>query len=152
MAYTTVEGRERILRDLGAAVKQLEFAIAYLGEAYELLDDDMANRLEQQLFGPAQAAYARGRRTHAEFVKRHGLAEVDAQDAAFASPPHGARALIEGAVQATDQADHWIGELQDSMLPIEVGDPELRAGLSETRALVAPLPHVAHELLRTLGR
>jgi hypothetical protein len=152
MAYTTAEGRERILRDLGAAVKQLELALTYLGEAYELLDDDTADRLEQALFGPAQAGYARGRRTYAEFVKRHRLPEAETHDSAFISHPHGARALIEAAVEATEQADHWIGELQDSLLPIEVGDPELRAGLSETRGLVAPLGRSAHELLRTLGR
>lgn len=152
MAYTTAEGRERILRDLAAAVRQLEIAMAYLGEAYEQLDTDTADRLEEQLFAPTQAGYARARRTYAEFVKRHHLPDAGPADRANVPQPHGARALIEGAVDATNQADHWIGELQDSMLPIEVGDPELRAGLSGTRALVAPLAHLAHELIRTLGR
>ena len=45
-----------------------------------------------------------------------------------------------------------IGELQDSLLPVEVGDTELRAGLSRTRELIAPLPAAAREMVRTLGR
>jgi hypothetical protein len=38
------------------------------------------------------------------------------------------------------------------MLPIEAGDPELRASLAETRALVDELGVPAREFLRTLGR
>jgi hypothetical protein len=38
------------------------------------------------------------------------------------------------------------------MLPIEVGDAEVRAGISETRTLLGTLPRAAHELERTLGR
>ena len=51
-----------------------------------------------------------------------------------------------------EQAEQWIADLQDSMLPVEVGDEQLRAGLSETRSLLAPLPARASELVRTLGR
>ena len=45
-----------------------------------------------------------------------------------------------------------LGELQDSMLPIEVGDVELRAGLSEVRELIGGVRVRARELVRTLGR
>jgi hypothetical protein len=45
-----------------------------------------------------------------------------------------------------------IAELQDSMLPIESGDPELRQGLAEVRELLAELPLGARDFLRTLGR
>jgi hypothetical protein len=45
-----------------------------------------------------------------------------------------------------------LGELQDSMLPVEVGDVELRAGLSEIRELVGGVRGRARELLRVLGR
>ncbi len=38
------------------------------------------------------------------------------------------------------------------MLPIESGDAELRAGLTEVRDLVAGLPERARALLRALGR
>jgi hypothetical protein len=35
---------------------------------------------------------------------------------------------------------------------VDVGDPEVRAGLSETRALIAHVPARGRQLLRTLGR
>lgn len=38
------------------------------------------------------------------------------------------------------------------MLPIEVGDAELRAGLQEVRELIGELRHKARALVRTLGR
>jgi hypothetical protein len=38
------------------------------------------------------------------------------------------------------------------MMPVEVGDAELRAGLAEVRELVGPLPHRAREIERVLGR
>jgi hypothetical protein len=38
------------------------------------------------------------------------------------------------------------------MLPVDVGDPELRAGLSDTRALLADVPAEGRRLLRTFGR
>ena len=38
------------------------------------------------------------------------------------------------------------------MLPVEVGDPELRSGLSRVRELIAPLPDRARNLVRVLGR
>jgi hypothetical protein len=151
MSYTNQEGRERILRDVDAAAAQIELALSYLTDAYELVDEGVADRLEEQLFSPVQAAYGRARRTLNEFVRRYQLDESGAQ----VSPgprPHGARELIEGAVDAIEQADHWIAELQDSMLPVEVGDPDLRAGLSETRDLIGPLPARAHDLVRVLGR
>jgi hypothetical protein len=152
MSYTTTEGRERILADLAGAVDQIEIALSQLGEAYEQLDVDTADRLEEQLFAPAQAAYARARRTYSEFAKRHQLPERVVVPPAAVPLPHGPRTAIDSAVEAIHHADRSIGELQDSMLPVEVGDPELRAGLSDTRALIAPLPHLAHELVRTVGR
>jgi hypothetical protein len=38
------------------------------------------------------------------------------------------------------------------MMPVEVGDPQLRAGLAEFRELVGPLPLRGRELVRILGR
>jgi hypothetical protein len=38
------------------------------------------------------------------------------------------------------------------MLPVEFGDPPLRAELAEVRQLVAGLPVQAREFVRTLGR
>jgi hypothetical protein len=152
VSYTNAEGRERILRELGAAADQIALALDYLSDAYEQVDVNLADRLEEQLFSPVQAAYARARRTRIEFVARHALVDVDGHAASPVARPHGAFALIEAAGEAAGQADQWIAELQDSMLPVEVGDEQLRAGLSETRGLLTPLPARAHELVRTLGR
>jgi hypothetical protein len=38
------------------------------------------------------------------------------------------------------------------MLPVEVGDPELRAGLSQVREMLSPVPARARGLIRTVGR
>jgi hypothetical protein len=66
--------------------------------------------------------------------------------------PGDARAALERASAALSDADATLATLQDSMLPVEVGDAELRAGLSAVRELVGPLPHRVRQLLRTLGR
>jgi hypothetical protein len=152
VSYTTAEARERILQELGSAADQIELALDYLSDAYEQVDVNLADRLEEQLFTPVQAAYARARRTRSEFVGRHALADVDGHAARPVARPHGAASLIEAAGDAAGQADQWIAELQDSMLPVEVGDEQLRAGLSETRGLLTPLPARAHQLVRTIGR
>jgi hypothetical protein len=152
VSYTTAEARERILLELGAAADQIALALDYLSDAYEQVDVNLADRIEQELFAPVQAAYARARRTRSEFVARHALAGADGHAARPVARPHGAAALIEAAGEAAGQADQWIAELQDSMLPVEVGDEQLRAGLSDTRSLLAALPTRAHELVRTLGR
>ena len=152
VSYTTLEGRERIIREVGQAAEQIALALDYLGDAYEQVDEGLGDRLEEQLFGPIQGAYARARRTKTEFVSRHGLIDRNGHEPEGGSRPHGAIALIEAAGEAVEQAEQWIAELQDSMLPVEVGDEQLRAGLSETRSLLAPLPARADELVRTLGR
>jgi hypothetical protein len=152
VSYTNAEGRERIVQELGAAADQIALALDYLSEAYEQVDENFADRLEAQLFSPVQAAYARARRTGSEFVGRHGLDDADGTGSSAGARPHGAAALIEAAGQSIEQADQWIAELQDSMLPVEVGDQQLRAGLSETRELLTSLPVRTHEIVRTLGR
>jgi hypothetical protein len=153
MSYTTQEGRERILRDLSEAAAQIELALSYLTDAYDLVDEGIADRLEEQLFSPVQASFARIRRAVSEFVRRYALDASAATGSAMpGARPHGARELIEGAADALQRADEWIAELQDSMLPVEVGDPELRAGMSATRELLDALPTRAHALVRVLGR
>ena len=49
-------------------------------------------------------------------------------------------------------ADQTIAGLQDSMLPVEVGDTELRAGLSQAREALAAIPLGARDIVRTVGR
>ena len=152
MAYTSESARIQLLDDLGDAVDQLAIALASLSEAYDVLDERTAEVLEQQLFRPVQAAYGRARRTHTEFAGRH---QLSARMFAPGSPGvHSAdpRVHLERAIAAVEQADHVIAEMQDSMLPVEVGDRELRDGLSETRELIAAAPGQARQLLRTIGR
>ena len=62
------------------------------------------------------------------------------------------KGFVDGALDAAGRADGELAALQDSMLPIEVGDSELRAGLQEVRELLGQLRHQARELVRTLGR
>jgi len=151
MAYTNEEGRQQLLDELGSAADAIAIAVAALGEAYELLDEQTADRLEEVLFRPAIAASGRAKRTYADFAQRHGFPTrtFDTGNAGHAS---GARGHIDHAVEALRRADDELAALQDSMLPVEVGDAEVRAGISDTRALLGPLPNAARELERTLGR
>jgi hypothetical protein len=151
MAYTNAEGRQQLLDELGGAADAIGIAIAALGEAYELLDEQTADTLEELLFRPAQAASGRAKRTYGDFAERH---RFPPRSFAAGTAPHASRPKdhIDNAVDALRRADDELGELQDSMLPVEVGDAEVRAGISETRALLGPLPHAAHELERRLGR
>jgi hypothetical protein len=152
MAYSSEEARMQILGDLADGIEQLGFALVGLSEAYEALDEDTADRLEEGMFRPVQSAYGRAKRTYSTFAARHGL-----PDRTFDTPSAGLhsndpRVYIERAVEAIEAADHRIAELQDSMLPVDVGDTELRAGLSQTRSTIADAPARGRALLRGFGR
>ena len=67
-------------------------------------------------------------------------------------PSTGAKGFIDNAVDAAGEADRALSELQDSSLPTEVGDVELRASLTEVRELLGGVRQRARELERTLGR
>jgi hypothetical protein len=151
MAYTTAEGRQQILDELAKATDELGWALAALGDAYEQVDEQTGDRLEEQLYRPVQGAYGRARRTHAEFAQR---TEMPGTTFEPGSPRAGAgaRELIDDAVEALGAADAILAELQDSMLPVEVGDTELRAGLSDVREHTSTVSGRARELVRTLGR
>jgi hypothetical protein len=152
MAYTTVEGRQEVLDTLAGAIDEIGFALASLGAAYEQLDEPTADRLEEQLFGPVQVAYGRAKRTHGEFASRHGLTSRAFEAPSPGLPSTGAKGFIDGATNAAARADSALAGLQDSMLPVEVGDAELRAGLMDVRELLGGLRERARELVRTLGR
>ena len=152
MSYTNREGRTQLLEDVAEATDQLALALASLGEAYEELDEQTADTLEEQLFRPTQSAYGRLRRTHAEFAARHGLPGRDFAPSSGGMHSGDPRVYVDRAVDAIERADQTLAELQDSMLPVEVGDRELRAGLSETRESIADLPARATRLMRTQGR
>jgi len=152
MAQPTDEARQEILDAIAEATDQIGTALALLSEAYERLDEQSADRLEQDLFQPVQTAYGRARRTHSEFAARCGLPSQTLTPAPLPAPSQSVRDLLVGAVEAAAKADTALATLQDSMLPVEVGDPELRAGLSEVRRLLGDVPARAQALQRTVGR
>jgi hypothetical protein len=152
MAYIAGEARQELLDTLGEAIDDIAVALAALASAYEQLTSGPADRLEEQLFGPVQAAYGRAKRTHAGFAQRHGLPARTFAPANEGLPSTGVRGFVDSAVSSVDEADAVLAELQDSMMPVEVGDPELRAGLAEVRELLGDVPAQAREFIRTLGR
>ena len=149
---TTAEARRELLDTLAAATDEIGVALAALGAAYEQLDESHADELESELFRPVQLAYGRARRMHAEFAARHGLPAREFESRPQGLASIGAKGFIEAAVTAVGKADSDLAGLQDSMLPVEVGDPELRAGLADLRELVAGTTRRAREVVRTIGR
>ena len=152
MAYTSAEARQELLESLAAAVEEIGFALAALGEAYEQLDEHNADRLEEVLFAPVQVAFGRAKGTYARFAQRHGLPSRSFEEASPGLPSTGAKGFIDSAVAAVANADGTLAELQDSGLPAEVGDVELRAALRDVRALLGDVRQNARALERTLGR
>lgn len=152
MAITQAEARRQILDDLGGANERIGFALACLSTAYEQLTVGPADRLEDGLYRPVQKAYGRGKRTQSQFADRVGLEFRVLETPSTGLKSQGVKSFVERAVTAAADGDRMIADLQDTMLPVESGDPELRAGLSEVRALLADLPVNAREFLRTLGR
>jgi hypothetical protein len=120
--------------------------------AYEQLDERQGDELEEKLFRPVQRALGRAKRTHAEFAGRHGLGAVQFDAAALQAPSTGVKGLVDSAVESVRGAEAELVALQDSFLPVEFGDPELRAGISEVRELIDPVAQRAREFTRTFGR
>ena len=152
MAITNADARQQLLDAVAEATTDLGRALASLGEAYERLDEQTADKLEQELFRPVQLAYGRAQRTYSEFASRHGLPGRKFEPAPPVAPSHGVKELLDAAVEAVDRSDLTLSTLQDSMLPVEFGDAELRAGLQGVRELLGDLRTRARELVRTLGR
>jgi len=150
--YSTAEARERLLESVAEAAEALGGALAALSEAYELLDEATGDRVEEQLFRPVQRAYARAKRAYAGFAERHGLAALELEQAGQAAPARGVKGLVGEAVSEAQRADATLAALQDSLLPVEAGDAELRADLGQVRELLSGLDARARELLRTFGR
>ena len=152
MAYVTRDAQEQLLETVAEATDEIGVALAALGAAYEQLDEGNADRLEEELFRPVQVAYGRAKRTHAAFADRHGLAGRTFEPATAGAPSQGVKGFLDGALGAVGEADDILAELQDSMMPVEVGDAELRAGLAEVRETVGTLRSRAREFVRTFGR
>jgi hypothetical protein len=152
MAYTGAEARQELLDVFADAIDGIGAALAALGAAYEQLDEQNADRLETELFAPVQRAYGRAKATYAQFAERNGMGTRTFDQASAGIPSTGAKGFIDSAVGSVAQADGDLSALQDSSLPTEVGDVELRAALTEVRELLGGVRQRARELERTLGR
>jgi len=152
MTNATTQARRELLDAIASAIRHLGEAIAALGVAYEQLDEQTADRLEEELFGPVQKAYGRARRTYTEFAKRVKLPAKTFTPQSPRLPSTGVKALIEAAAEAVGTADDELGQLQDSMMPVEFGDRELRTGLAEVRTLVDRFRTRADDIVRGFGR
>jgi hypothetical protein len=152
VAITSGEARQQILDELAEAIEQIGFAAGRLGEAYEALSVGAADRMEAELYMPVQKAFGRGKRAYSQYAERSGLSSRSFAPPPLGVPHDGARGWIAQAVEAAASADYQISDLQDSEIAIEFGDPELRAGLSETRALLGKLPGAAANFMRSFGR
>jgi hypothetical protein len=152
MAYTDAQARAQLLDSIALATDDIGLALANLGEAYEQLDETSAERLESELFRPLQTAYGRAQRVYAEFAARHGLPPHTFEAAHPHVRDHDAKGIMDGAVAAVERADATLATLQDSMLPIDVGDPPLRAGIEQVRVLLEDTRRRTREVTRTLGR
>ncbi|HEX9481110.1 MAG TPA: hypothetical protein VF927_03325 [Solirubrobacteraceae bacterium] len=152
MSYSSAEGRTQLLDVVGQAADHLATALGLLSGAYELLDERSAEQLEERIFRPVQVAYGRIRRTHSEFAARYDLPGREFAQGAEGAPARGLQGLVERAVGEVLAADGELATLQDSMLPVEVGDAELRAGLQDVRSRLTEVPGAARQLMRTFGR
>ena len=100
---TTVEAREQILDELAGATIQIGFAVSCLGAAYEVLDEMTADRLETELFRPAQRALARAKRAGSGFAGRYGLTVKALREAPSPGLPS------QGAKRVRRTVDHRVG-------------------------------------------
>jgi len=153
MAYVSAEARQQLLDNIAEAIDEIGVSLAALGDAYEQLDEYNADKLEENLFRPVQVAFGRAKRTHAAFAARYGLETREfAAQAAPGAASRGVKGFLDTAVESVTVADSVLARLQDSLMPVEVGDEELRAGLAEVRRLLGDLGEGARRFVSLLGR
>ena len=146
------DARQDLLDALTESIDELGLALATLGEAYELLDENSQDRLEEELFGPVQKAYGRAQRTYNAFAERRSLPTRKWTEPTPGTTSRDPRVFLERAFDAIAEGEERLIELQDSMMPVTYGDPELRAGLAEVREFVASARERSADFMRTLGR
>lgn len=152
MPVSTLEAREQILGDLAVATDHVALALACVSEAFEQLDVAGADRLEDELFRPLQRAYGRAKQTRNGFAERVALPAQEFESPSAGLSSQGVKLLLERAADAATEADLKIAALQDTMLPVDAGDAELRSGLGEIRELLAPVASSAKQFVRGFGR
>lgn len=146
------DARQDLLDALSEGIEEFGRALATLGEAYELLDERSQDRLEDEIFGPVQKAYGRAQRTHNSFAERRSLPTRTWTEPSPGTISRDPRVFLDRAIEAIEEGEERLIELQDSMMPVTYGDPELRAGLADVRELVAGARERSHDFTRTLGR
>jgi hypothetical protein len=151
VSYASTQARKELLGEVAQAIEEMARALAAVGEAYDGLDEQTADRLEERLFRPLQRAYAAATRTYGGFAARHDLPARTFAPAPQPGP-RGVRELVETAADDAAHADQILADLQDSLMPVEVGDRELRAGLADVRRVLGDLPAQVDGLVRVLGR
>ena len=152
MAYDSGQARVELLDEVGDATDDLGRGAGRSGRGLR-----GARRLQRRAPGgaalPARPDGLRARAAHPQRVRRAATACPTAPSRPRPrAPSQGVKGFIDAAVSAVVRADARLAQLQDSMRPVEVGDAELRAGLSEVRRLVADVPRRASEFVRGLGR
>jgi hypothetical protein len=152
MSTADLPARQHLLDRLAEAADQLGQALASLGAAYELLDEQQGDRLEEELFRPVQLAYGRAQRAHAEFAGRHGVPGREFTMPEPGLPSTGVKGFVEQAVEAVDRADNELVTLQESPMALQVGDVELRAGVTQVRQMIGGVGQHARAFVRTFGR
>jgi hypothetical protein len=152
MAQTTAEAQRELLDAVADATDHLGMALASLGAAFEQLDESHGAAVEDQLFRPVQLAYGRARRTHGQFAERHGLPPRKFEPPSPGLASIGARTFIDNAAIEVGQAENRLTTLQDTMLPVEVGDTELRAALANVRELIGEFNRSVRGVTGSLGR
>jgi hypothetical protein len=152
VAYTTAEARGELLEAVAQAAAELAFAGTALTEAYDQLDEQSGDRLEAELFRPVQLASGRAQRAETEFAARHNLDPLAREQGSTGLPSQGAAGFVGRAAEAVAEADRVLAELQDSMLPVEAGDEQLRSALRAVREPLTGLPEKARAFLGGVGR
>jgi hypothetical protein len=122
MAYSTSDSRRQRLDTLVEATDELGFALACLAEAYDNLNGQSADGLREQLFRPVQVAYGRAQLPTPSSLAAKGYWVARSSTA----PRPGATGFTHRAAEAISEEDRALTALQDSMLPVEVGDSALR--------------------------
>jgi hypothetical protein len=147
-----IDARLQLLGALGQAADELAQALAFLTEAFEQLDDQQGDRLEEALFRPVQRAYGRIKRAYAGYAERHAIPAAPPAVPPSPAPSIGVKGLIDSAVETIRQVDGELVMLQDSLMLVELGDADLRGGLAEVRQALAGVFDDARAFLRTFGR
>ena len=122
MSYTTADGRRQVLDALAAAADQLGNAVAYLGGP-----TNSSTTMPPSAWRSSCSARCSSRTAGRGACTASSRSATTSPARSFeAQQPHmranDARGLIDSAVEAVARADGGLGGLQDSMLPIEVGD------------------------------